>query len=87
MLRVLQDSKWILLPTQYQLLHGLMLMRAQNPSILMAGTIPLNLYSFVKVNIGHAFIVCYLFHEISISLSLTDYEDRLFGSYFAANEP
>lgn len=48
-LRILQACNWNCLAIKYQSVFGLMVMRAQKPPILMAGTIPLNLDSFVKV--------------------------------------
>lgn len=42
-------SKWYLLPTDLQVNIQLMLMRAQTPTIMMAGTTPLNLDTFVNV--------------------------------------
>lgn len=42
-------SKWYLLPIRDQHHMRLMIARAQNPTILMAGTMPLNLDTFVRV--------------------------------------
>lgn len=39
------------MPIKTQKMIGLMIARAQNPAIMMAGTMPLNLDTFVNVKI------------------------------------
>lgn len=46
------NSKWYLLPLREQRCMQLVLAKAQKPVILMAGTIPLNMDSFVQVSCG-----------------------------------
>lgn len=48
-LTIIQSSSWYLLPIRQQRCIMLMLCRAQNPTILRAGTLPLNLNTFVGV--------------------------------------
>lgn len=43
------NSKWYLLPLPEQLAMVMVFAKAQNPTILMAGTLPLNMDTFVEV--------------------------------------
>lgn len=48
---MLINLNWYLLPIPMQKDFGLMLLRAQTPSKLIAGTVPINLDTFVNVQI------------------------------------
>lgn len=45
----IQGSNWYLLPVELQLMHIRMLNMAQKPIVLQAGTIPVNMDTFVNV--------------------------------------
>lgn len=49
LLLVIESSYWYLLPISHQRLILLMIARAQNPTVLKAGTVPLNMNLFAKV--------------------------------------
>lgn len=48
-LMIINSSNWYLLPVELQRHVLCMIIRAQNPTILMTGFVPLNLETFVKV--------------------------------------
>lgn len=46
------NCNWYLMPVPLQRVFLLMLMRAQNPTVLKSGTVVLNLNLFVAVSLG-----------------------------------
>lgn len=73
----LDQSKWYLFPIKSQKLFALLFMRSQNPTVLYAGTVPLNMNTFVSVrNICHTPISLLI-------LIFSGFEIRLFCSHDA----
>lgn len=50
-LTAILNIQWYLLPLELQRHVLLVILRAQNPTILMTGTVPLNMETFSDVNI------------------------------------
>lgn len=65
-------SKWYLLPIPEQHCMCLMIAKAQNPVILMAGAAPLNLDTFVQV-----ICIVFLYLRNGTLFCITVNEDRL----------
>lgn len=49
------SSDWHLLPIKQQLYFVLMMLRSQEPTVLMVGTMPLNMITFVSVSFSRHF--------------------------------